>query len=443
MLKVLIADDEEFLGTCIQESLQRLGYHTSLFFNGRDALTQLKSEEYDVAVLDICMPEMDGIAVLRGVQEIDTPPEVLIMTAYATVETALQAMKLGAYDYLQKPFNLSEMEELVKKAAEKRRLKLDNLRLHSQLERKQSSPKMVIASGRMKSLMERLERVASTDFPVIITGETGTGKEMIAQTLHRLSPRAGGSFIDINCAAIPESMIESELFGYEAGAFTSARGRKQGLIEMASGGTLFLDEVTELSLPLQAKMLRTIETKTFYRLGSTRKLNSDFRIVTATNRNIKEALQEGKLREDFYYRISNLLIEVPPLRERPEDIEAISKTYLQSLKGEQASFEEGVMEVFRSYSWPGNIRELKIVIERAVIMSNGQTIRRADLPLEIIQQGEPQVIKGEKLEIDMRKRKAILEALERCNWHQGKAAKALGLSPSTLYRKMKALRIKR
>lgn len=443
MLKVLIADDEEFLGTCIQESLQRLGCHTTLFLNGRDALTQLRNEEYDVAILDICMPEMDGIAVLRGVQEIENPPEVLIMTAYATVETALQAMKLGAYDYLEKPFNLSEMEELVKRAAEKRRLKLDNIRLHTQLERKQS-PGMIVASEKMKELMERVERIAGTDFPVLITGETGTGKEMVAQTLHRLSQRASGSFVDINCAAIPESMIESELFGYEAGAFTSARGRKQGLIELAAGGTLFLDEVTELSLGLQVKLLRTIETKTFYRLGSTRKLSSDFRIVAATNRNIQQALLEGKLREDFYYRISNLLIEVPPLRERPEDIEAISKAYLRTLKGDQAHFEDGVLQTLCSYTWPGNIRELKIVIERAVIMSSGQTVKLADLPTEIIGQEVVQQLK-QKRPLEMREveRRAILEMLDFCNWHQGKAAKMLGISPSTLYRRMKALQIKR
>lgn len=389
------------------------------------------------------MPEMDGIAVLRGLQEIETPPEVLIMTAYATVDTALQAMKLGAYDYLEKPFNLSEMEELVKKAAEKRRLKLDNIRLHTHLERKQSAFGMVIASEKMKSLMEQVERMASTDFPVLITGETGTGKELIAQTLHRLSKRSSGSFIDINCAAIPESMIESELFGYEPGAFTSARGRKQGLIELAAGGTLFLDEVTELSLGLQVKLLRTIETKTFYRLGSTRKLNSDFRIVAATNRNIQQALQEGRLRQDFYYRISNMLIEVPPLRERPDDIDAISKTYLRTLKGEQADFEEGVLPVLRSYTWPGNIRELKIVIERAVIMSKSQIVKLSDLPAEIVKQNKVQIT--DRMPVDMRavERKAILEVLEFCNWHQGKAAKMLGLSSSTLYRRMKALEIKR
>jgi DNA-binding NtrC family response regulator len=453
---VLVADDEVILGALIAEDLTAMGCEVALVHNGLDALRQARSEDYDVVLLDICMPGMDGIEVLRKLRELDATAEILIMTAHATVETALQAMKLGAYDYLTKPFPLSEVEMQVRKAFEKRQLRRENLVLQTQLARKERFPGLIIASDKMRGVMGLLQKVAISNSPVLITGETGTGKELIATSIHHHSPRNNGPFIDINCAAIPESMLESELFGYEAGAFTSARGRKIGLFELANAGTLFLDEVAELSLPLQVKLLRVLETKSFYRLGGTRKLQVDVRIVAATNRDVTRAIAEGNFREDFYYRISNFQIFLPPLRERPEDIVALAEHFLKEYGGPEARFLPGVRELFNQYNWPGNVRELRIVIERALILSGCAIIGVKDLPAEIrhpvrsdakpkprIESRTPRPGTLSKLNIKDIEKAQILAALEKTNWHQARAARMLGLSPSTFYRRLRAYGINR
>lgn len=456
-IRVLVAEDELMLGALIAEDLTGIGCDVTLVHNGDDALNQARNEEFDIVLLDIFMPGKDGMEVLRALREFDSMPEVLMMTAHATVETALQAMKLGAYDYLTKPFQLPELELQVRKAYEKRQLRRENLVLQTQLARKDRFTGLIVASPKMHNVVEMVKKVAVSNSPVLIMGETGTGKELIATSIHHYSQRSNGPFIDINCAAIPESMLESELFGYEPGAFTSARGRKLGLFELANGGTLFLDEVAELTIPLQVKLLRVLETKAFFRLGGTRKLQVDVRIVAATNRDVQRAIAEGNFREDFYYRISNFQINLPPLRERPEDIAALAQHFLTEYAGPEASFNVGVLDLFNQYSWPGNVRELKIVIERGVILSGGRIISIKDLPAEIkqsVKTVEPKLRpRGEsktprpgtlsKLSIKDVEKAQILAALEKTNWHQARAARLLGLSPSTFYRRLRTYGISR
>lgn len=456
-IRVLVADDEKTLGRVIAEDLIDNGCDVTLVHNGEDAIKQARGEDFDVVILDLCMPGKTGIEVLRTLKDLEAPPEFLMMTGHATVETALQAMKLGAYDYLSKPFHLPELEMQVRKAYEKRQLRRENTILQNQLARRDRFPGMVIASAKMQYILDLVKKVSATNSPVLITGETGTGKELIANAIHHYSPRSHGPFIDLNCAAIPETMLESELFGHEAGAFTSARGRKIGLFEMANGGTLFLDEVAELSLPLQVKLLRVLETKAFFRLGGTRKLHVDVRIVAATNRDVTRALAEGQFREDFYYRISNFHLALPPLRERAEDIVALAKHFLKEYGGEGVSLTAGALELLNQYNWPGNVRELSGVINRAVILSVGSVIGVKDLPPEIRQPAKPVEVRMRprlesrtprstsltKINIKDVEKAQIIAALEKTNWHQARAAQMLGLSPSTFYRRLRAYGITR
>ncbi|MGH9962052.1 MAG: sigma-54-dependent transcriptional regulator, partial [Pyrinomonadaceae bacterium] len=344
----------------------------------------LEESNVDVLLCDINMPRIVGMEVLRRVHERPNPPEVIMLTGQATVETAVEAMKLGAYDYLTKAYTITELDVRVKQAAEKRRLRVDNLRLREQLARQSALPEIVSVSDLMKEAIRLVERVAPSDASVLITGESGTGKELIAHAIHRLSTRAGSSFIDLNCAAFQESLLESELFGYEAGAFSGAKGRKLGLIELSDGGTLFLDEVTELPAQLQAKLLRAIETRTFFRVGGVRKVEVNVRIVAATNRNLESVVSEGSFRSDLLYRINGFQISLAPLRERPEDIEPLAQHLLQHVGGTNPpALEVDALEALRSYSWPGNVRQLKNCLERAVILANNGRITLAELPPEV------------------------------------------------------------
>src|SRR6266699_1987662 len=331
--RILIAEDEANLRMVLQKELERLGYRVQVSPDGEAALRKLEESNVDVLLCDINMPRIDGMEVLRRVHERPNPPEVIMLTGQATVETAVEAMKLGAYDYLTKPYSITELDVRVRQAAEKRQLRVDNQRLREQLARQSALPEIVSVSDAMKEAVRLVSRVAPSDTSVLITGESGTGKELIAQAVHRLSTRAQGSFIDLNCAAFQESLLESELFGYEAGAFSGAKARKLGLIELADGGTLFLDEVTELPASLQAKLLRAIETRTFFRVGGVRKVEVNVRIVAATNRNLDSVLGDGTCRADLLYRINSFQIHLAPLRDRPEDIEPLMTHMLKHLSG--------------------------------------------------------------------------------------------------------------
>jgi len=447
----------------LQKELERLGYRVQVAPDGEAALRKLEEANVDVLLCDINMPRIDGMEVLRRVHERPNPPEVIMLTGQATVETAVEAMKLGAYDYLTKPYSITELDVRVKQAAEKRRLRVDNLRLREQLARQSGLPNIVSVSEAMKEAVRLVERVAPSEASVLITGESGTGKELIAHAIHRLSTRSEGSFIDINCAAFQESLLESELFGYEAGAFSGAKGRKLGLIELADGGTLFLDEVTELPAQLQAKMLRAIETRTFFRVGGVRKVEVNVRIVAATNRNLDSVVADGVFRSDLLYRINGFQIDLAPLRERPEDIEPLARHILDNIGGTTPpELEPQTLEAMRAYAWPGNVRQLKNCLERAVILSNNGRITVSELPPEVMRSlvpsaafSPPASLSGASVDMNSGvssfgspagssptslrdvERQQILAALEQTGWHRGKTAEILGISPSTLYRRLR------
>lgn len=453
--RILIAEDEANLRLVLQKELERLGYRVQVAPDGEAALRKLEESNVDVLLCDINMPRVDGMEVLRRVHERANPPEVIMLTGQATVETAVEAMKLGAYDYLTKPYRITELDVRVKQAAEKRRLRVDNLRLREQLARQSALPEIVSVSAAMNEAVRLVERVAPSDASVLITGESGTGKELIAHAIHRLSTRADSSFIDLNCAAFQESLLESELFGYEAGAFSGAKGRKLGLIELADGGTLFLDEVTELPAQLQAKLLRAIETRTFFRVGGVRKVEVNVRIVAATNRNLDSVVAAGSFRADLLYRVNGFQIDLAPLRERPEDIEPLTRHLLSQVGGASSmELQPEALEALRSYSWPGNVRQLKNCIERAVILANDGRITLSELPPEVVRPygstpiamppSQPGLVANSATPAasspaslrDM-ERQQILAALEQTGWHRGKTAEILGISSSTLYRRLR------
>ncbi len=461
--RLLIAEDEANLRLVLQKELQRLGYRVHAAPDGEAALRKLEESNVDVMLCDINMPRMDGMELLRRVHERPNPPEVIMLTGQGTIETAVEAMKMGAYDYLTKPYSITELDVRVRQAAEKRRLRVDNQRLRAQIERQSGLPEIVSESQAMNEAIRLVERVAPSEASVLITGESGTGKELIAQAIHRLSNRARGSFIDLNCAAFQETLLESELFGYEAGAFSGAKARKLGLIELADGGTLFLDEVTELPASLQAKLLRAIETRTFFRVGGVRKVEVNVRIVAATNRNLDSVVGDGSFRADLLYRINSFQIHLAPLRERPEDIEPLMHHMLKQLGGaNHPEVTADALARLRVYSWPGNVRQLRNCLERAILLSNEGRITPNELPPEVARSINGAVafmpgpaasgglgtdtaaagavdsggLSGTGSLRDVEKQQ-IIAALEQTGWHRGKAAEMLGISPSTLYRRLR------
>ncbi|MDQ5839251.1 MAG: sigma-54 dependent transcriptional regulator [Acidobacteriota bacterium] len=452
--RILVAEDESNLRLVLQKELQRMGHEVRVAPDGEAALKLLEESNVDVLLSDISMPNMDGMELLRRVHQRPNPPEVIMLTGHATVESAIEAMKLGAYDYLSKPYRIAELDALVKQAAEKRRLRVDNARLRTLVERQTAVPEIVFVSDGMREVMRLVERVAPSDASVLITGESGTGKELVANAIHRLSLRAEGSFIDLNCAAFQESLLESELFGYEAGAFSGAKGRKLGLWELADNGTIFLDEVTELPPQLQSKLLRAIETNSFYRVGAVRKVQVDVRVVAATNRDVNEVTADGRFRADLLYRINSFQIHLPPLRERPEDIEPLTAHLLKQLAGPNApELSPEAVAALRSYSWPGNVRQLRNTLERAVLLANDGRVTTAELPPEIVSPavafrpaasasdaaGAAATAQAPGVPPPLREveRQQILAALEQTGWHRGKTAEMLGISPSTLYRRLR------
>jgi DNA-binding NtrC family response regulator len=456
--RILVAEDEANLRLVLQKELQRMGHEVRVAADGEAALKLLEESNVDVLLSDINMPQLDGMELLRRIHQRPNPPEVIMLTGHATVESAIEAMKLGAYDYLSKPYRIAELDALVKQAAEKRRLRVDNARLRTLVERQTAAPEIIFVSEAMREVMRLVERVAPSDASVLITGESGTGKELVANAIHRLSPRSEGSFIDLNCAAFQESLLESELFGYEAGAFSGAKGRKLGLWELADNGTIFLDEITELPAPLQSKLLRAIETNSFYRVGAVRKVQVNVRIVAATNRDVNEVTSDGRFRADLLYRINSFQINLPPLRERVEDIEPLSHHLLKRLAGANApELSQEAWAALKSYSWPGNVRQLRNTLERAVLLANDGRITTAELPPEIASpvaafrpvvaatdatgvnaaSNSGQAALGMPAPLHEVERQQILAALEQTGWHRGKTAEILGISPSTLYRRLR------
>ena len=458
MAKLLVVDDEKNLRMVVQKELSRQGHDVDEAADGEAAWEMLERKDFDVLLCDINMPRLDGIGLLRRLREkSQNPPEVIVLTGQGTVETAIEAMKLGAYDYLTKPYRISELAVLVTQAAEKQQLKIDNQRLRAQLERTNNKnlPEIVAASPQMKEILRLVQRVAHSDTSVLVTGESGTGKELIAQAIHRLSRRSEKTFIDLNCAALQDTLLESELFGHEAGAFSGARNRKLGLFEIADHGTIFLDEVMEMPAPLQSKLLRALETRSFFRVGGVKKVDVDVRLVAATNRDTRKSVEDGTFRSDLLYRINSFEIHIPPLRERREDIAPLAEYLLQKVAGGNApELAPQAVDALSCYSWSGNVRQLRNCLERAVLLADNGIITIKELPPEVVyrtnepsvsvsyntpQGNAPTSFQNASSTANLRdvERQQIIGALEKTGWHRGKTAELLGISSSTLYRRLR------
>ena len=384
--KILIADDEVAITTGLGAILEDAGYRVEVVGDGQKALEMLSAERYGVVLADLKMPSLDGLALLSELQKRSIPTECIIITGQATVDSAVQAMQQGAYDYIEKPLNaekLNRLKALIPKALDKYQVQQTNRELSSKLEGLTHYAELTGQSDSMRSVYQVIEAVAPSTASVLILGESGTGKELVARALHTKSDRAKGPFFALNCAALPKEILENELFGHEKGAFTGSISEKQGAFEMSSGGTIFLDEMAEMPTDIQVKLLRALETKQIRRLGGKKEINVDIRILAATNKNLQKAIADGELREDLYYRIAVVEIDLPPLRERAEDIQLLANEFLGRFAHQNGKvitgFEDAAWEWIMSYHWPGNVRELKNAVERAVIMSRGTTIGQADI----------------------------------------------------------------
>jgi DNA-binding NtrC family response regulator len=384
--RILIADDEAAITTGLSAILEDAGYEVDVVADGQKALDKLSAERYGVVLADLKMPKVDGLALLRELQQRTIPTECIIITGQATVDSAVQAMQQGAYDYIEKPLNadkLNRLKALIPKALDKYQVQQKNRELSSKLEGLTHYGELTGQSESMRSVYQVIEAVAPSTASVLILGESGTGKELVARALHTKSDRAKGPFFALNCAALPKEILENELFGHEKGAFTGSTNEKPGAFEMSSGGTIFLDEMAEMSPDIQVKLLRALETRQVRRLGGKKEINVDIRIVAATNKNLQKAIADGELREDLYYRLAVVEIDLPPLRERADDIQLLANEFLARFAQQNGKtitgFDDAAWEWIISYHWPGNVRELKNALERAVIMSRGTTITSSDI----------------------------------------------------------------
>jgi DNA-binding NtrC family response regulator len=384
--KILIADDEAAITTGLSAILEDAGYAVDVVSDGQKALDALSAERYGVVLADLKMPKLDGLTLLGELQQRKIPTECIIITGQATVDSAVQAMQQGAYDYIEKPLNaekLNRLKALIPKALDKFQVQQTNRELASKLEGLTHYAELTGQSESMRSVYQVIEAVAPSTASVLILGESGTGKELVARALHTKSDRAKGPFFALNCAALPKEILENELFGHEKGAFTGSISEKQGAFEMSSGGTIFLDEMAEMPPDIQVKLLRALETKQIRRLGGKKEINVDIRILAATNKNLQKAIADGELREDLYYRLAVVEIDLPPLRERADDIQLLANEFLGRFAQQNGKtltgFDDAAWEWVMSYHWPGNVRELKNAVERAVIMSRGTTIGPTDI----------------------------------------------------------------
>ncbi len=440
-IRVLVADDEKNLRELMVRELGRKGHEVEGVGDGDAALERLRESPYDVVILDMRMPRKEGLEVLRELQGFPEQPQVMVMTGFQDVASAVEAMKLGAYDYLTKPTKIEELDILIRKAAEKGQLLRDNVALRAHVDGAQPFAGILTRSPVMQEVLRIVDRVAPTDSAVLVLGESGTGKELVARAIHERSPRAGRPFVPIHCGALPHEVFESELFGHEKGAFTGAINAKPGLVELADGGTLFLDEIGEMESESQVKMLRAIETGMFFRVGGTRPRRVDVRLVAATNRDLAEAMRSGQFRQDLYYRINTITVRLPPLRERREDVPLLAQHFVEAKAVYGAKrLGRSAVAALEAYAWPGNVRELLHAIERAVILTKGDEIQPDDLPPEIIGGTAPgtgaPVSPGATLEA--MERQHIVATLRQVAGHRGKAAALLAIDPKTLYRKVLA-----
>ena len=475
MQRLLVIEDDETVRDVLQSFLAEKGFEVTISQKGEAGLDQIRTGKFDLIVTDLVMPGISGMDVLKQVIDSKLNVPVIVMTAFGTVQTAVEAMKIGAFDYITKPFNLEELIIVLEKALSVSRLQKENVMLKMQLKRKYDFTGLIGDSPRMQAVYDMIERIADTESTVLITGESGTGKELIAKTIHYHSARAGGAFIPLNYAAIPRDLLESELFGHEKGSFTGAVNTRIGRFELAQGGTLFLDEVGELHPSLQVKLLRVLQEREFERVGGVKTIRVDVRILAATNRNLEQAIKDGSFREDLYYRLNVIPLRLPPLRERVEDIPLLTAHFAQEFcrrrKREVFTFSREAMDCLLKYQWPGNVRELENLIERLSILVNEKVVHVSDLPGRLHQLTFPQLAQSTPPEqkplpaspvsgapglrdmsfgdegVDLNQlvnkieRDLILQALERAGGVRSKAAQLLCLNRTTLLEKMKKMGI--
>ena len=446
--KILVVDDEHLIRWSLEQNLKKQGYDVCTAGNGEDALRLARDEQPDLVLLDIQLPGIGGLEVLEKIKEFDEEIIVIMVTAHSGLETAVKAMRLGAFDYINKPFNLDELSIVIKKAFENSELRREVVQLRNE-HKKQGPPKIIGTSRHMKNVLDMMGKVAKSEAStVLIQGESGTGKELVAKWIHYQSSRAEKPFVAINCAAVPATLLESELFGHEKGAFTDAKTAKKGLFELADGGTVFLDEIGDMEMGMQAKLLRFLEDRTFRRIGGAKVVSVDVRIISATNKELLKAIEEKSFRNDLYYRLQVIPIFLPALRERREDIIQLANFFMESFNKEfnksVKSISSMAEKMLLDYNWPGNIRELKNVIERAIILGTEDTLLIENLPLEIIAKSSTSTapvstfkLPSEGVDIEEVEKELIRQSLEITDWNQSKAAKKLNLGIDAFRYRMK------
>lgn len=445
--KILIIDDEEHMCWALERAMRQEGYQVNTATRGKQGLKLIREEAPSLVILDLKMPEMDGMEVLSKGRELNSRLPFIMLTAHGTIETAIEAMKMGAADYITKPFDLDELKMVIKRNLTMSQLVTEVNFLRSELTKK--FRQMVGESAPIRDIMKLIDKVSASNASVLITGESGTGKEVAAVAIHQKSHRREGPFVPVNCAALPENLLESELFGHEKGAFTGAVARKLGRFELADKGTIFLDEIAEMPLSMQVKLLRVLQEKTFERVGGTETLQVDVRVLAATNRDIAKSIENGLFREDLYYRLNVVTIAMPPLRDRKEDIPSLANHFLEKFRPTYMvnKISPGAMSLLCKYHWPGNIRELQNVIERAAIICHGNEITEIDLPPDIQnilntdtvnKTTSPIELPEGGLSLEELEKNLIIKALEKSGGNQTKAAQLLGISRSALlYRAQK------
>lgn len=456
--KILIVDDELILRESLAAWLERDGYQIVAVESGEKGLEQIQQIQFDIMFLDIKLGGMDGLEVLNEVKRIDPELPVIMITAYGSITTAVEAMKKGAKDYLLKPFEPDELSLLIEKTIQQKALDLENLYLRETIKEKTRFDNLIGQSKPMQAIFNLIKKVAPMGSTVLITGETGTGKELVARAIHSHSPQRKGPFVALNCGSIPEQLMESELFGYEKGAFTDAKDRHKGKLELAMHGSLFLDEIGEISQRMQINLLRVLQDKMFYRIGGNKPIQTNCRIIAATNRNLQQSITEGRFRDDLFYRLNVISLKIPPLRERKEDIPLLAKHFLQKFSQETNKRIERIsreaLDALMLYDWPGNVRELENAIERAVVINQNKTIQVTDLPIlsQAITSGLGDRLSpfrssshSEARLIPLREaeKEHIINVLNATNWNISSSAKILGIDRSTLYNKLRRYQIKR
>jgi len=437
-LAILVVDDEAIVRASLTDWFREEGYRVDAAESGHEALRRVAETRYDIALVDIKMPKMDGLELQTRLTAADPDLTVIVMTAYASVDTAVPALKAGAYDYIIKPFDPDELTHLIRRAGEHRSLRSENVRLRQSLEAAAGPAPIIGRSAAMRRVLETVDAVAATDATVLVRGESGTGKELVARAIHARSPRRYNPMVEVHCGALSEGILESELFGHEKGAFTGAHYHHKGKFEQAEGGTIFLDEIGDVSPRVQVELLRVLEEKTVTRVGGKRPIPVDFRVVAATNRDLEEAVRKGEFREDLFWRLNVVSIEVPPLRDRPEDIPALAEHFVErfgaSMNRKDLHIAPETMEILKACRWPGNVRELQNSIERALVLGTPPVVRPADLPVRVRAPAPGHAPARTLAEME---RGHIEAVLAETDWNITRAARVLDVDRGTLYNKIR------